>query len=445
MRNIIFLLLFSLNFISDSSAQNKTKIKEESDQIIAWFKSGDFSKISNKVEFNYRSYFTAQLFEKDWQELTGTYGKYVKHRYVTLESAGNYNMASCLMQLEYLPFVLNINFNEKFEILSLNFVPAHKIHVNPNYVDVEKFTEQKIIIRNGVYELESVLTTPIGNGPFPLVVIVGEAGPTDKDGSYENNRPYKDIASGLASNGYTVFRMDKRAANFGLYMVQQKSNYESFTCKEDYLDDLYIALDSLVKIPSIDKDKMVMLGHGQGGMLIPYIFKEKPYFKAGMMLGVNHKRVQEMMIDQYNYLSKVTPGKKAEYDEQIERAIRSMNKKLNPLTQHHLMPYDVQASYWVWLNKYPHVKMATKLKQPLVFFQGGRDYQVSDENFELWKSSLAKKKNVAFFYYKKLNHIFFEGETESTYSEYFVKGNIPDYLIKDMVDWLNKLDYTIKK
>jgi hypothetical protein len=29
--------------------------------------------------------------------------------------------------------------------------------------------------------------------------------------------------------------------------------------------------------------------------------------------------------------------------------------------------------------------MATKLKQPLVFFQGGRDYQVSDENFELWK------------------------------------------------------------
>ena len=105
---------------------------------------------------------------------------------------------------------------------------------------------------------------------------------------------------------------------------------------------------------------MVMLGHGQGGMLIPYIFKDKPYFKAGMMLGVNQKRVQEMMIDQYNYLSKVTPGKKTEYDEQIERAIRSMNKKLNPLTQHHLMPYDVQATYWIWLNKYPHVKMATK-------------------------------------------------------------------------------------
>ena len=60
--------------------------------------------------------------------------------------------------------------------------------------------------------------------------------------------------------------------------------------------------------------------------------------------------------------------------------------------------------------------------------------------------SINLKNHVPYFiYYKKLNHIFFEGETESTYSEYFVKGNIPDYLIKDMVDWLNKLDYTIKK
>lgn len=445
MRKIIFFLLVTISFINLSTAQNKSKIKTESDQIINWFKTGEFAKVSNQVEMNYRSYFTPSVFEKDWAELTGTYGKYQSHRYVSLETAGNYNMASCLLQLEYLPFVMNITYNEKWEILSINFVPAHKVYVAPPYVDVEKFTDNRIVIKNGIYELEAVLSIPEGKGPFPLVVIVGEAGPTDKDGSYDNNKPYKDIASGLASNGYAVFRMDKRAANYGLYLIQQKNNYESFTCKEDYLDDLYLALDSLNKIPQIDKDKMIMLGHGQGGMLIPYIFKDKPYFKAGMMLGVNHKRVQEMMIDQYHYLSKVTPGKKYEYDDQIERAIRSMNKKLKPLTEHHLMPYDVQATYWIWLNNYPHVKMAKKMKQPLVFFQGGRDYQVSDENFELWKSSLTKKKNVSYQYYKKLNHIFFEGETESTYSEYFAKGNIPAYLVQDMIIWLNSLDYKIQK
>lgn len=445
MRKYILLFLFSVGITSLVSAQDKSKIKSESDKIISWFRSGDFVKISQQVEPNYRSYFTPSVFEKDWEELIGTYGKYINHRYVSLESAGNYNMSSCNLVLEYLPFIMNITFNEKWEILSINFVPAHKVYVAPNYVDVEKFTDHRILVKNGIYELEAVLSLPKGNGPFPTVVLVGEAGPTDRDGSYENNKPYKDIASGLATNGYAVFRMDKRAAEYGLYLIQQKNNYESFTCKEDYLDDLYIGLDSLMKIPAIDKNKMVLLGHGQGGLLIPYICNDKPYFKAGIMWGVNHKRVQEMMIDQYHYLSKVTPGKKYEYDDQIERAIRSMNKKLKPLTEHHLMPYDVQATYWIWLNKYQHVKMAKKMKQPLLFLQGGRDYQVSDENFELWKSSLSKKKNVNYLYYKKLNHLFFEGETESTYSEYFVKANIPAKFISDMTNWLNSLDYSQNK
>jgi hypothetical protein len=94
------------------------------------------------------------------------------------------------LQLEYLPFVFNINFNEKFEILSLNFVPAHKIYVSPNYVNVEKFNEQRILVKNGVYELESVLTTPIGNGPFPLVVIVAALGALYKRANSPKTSPY---------------------------------------------------------------------------------------------------------------------------------------------------------------------------------------------------------------------------------------------------------------
>lgn len=87
MRKIIFFLLVSISFINVSTAQNKSKIKTESDQIINWFKTGEFAKVSNQVEMNYRSYFTPSVFEKDWAELTGTYGKYQSHRYVSLETA----------------------------------------------------------------------------------------------------------------------------------------------------------------------------------------------------------------------------------------------------------------------------------------------------------------------------------------------------------------------
>jgi hypothetical protein len=31
-----------------------------------------------------------------------------------------------------------------------------------------------------------------------------------------------------------------------------------------------------------------------------------------------------------------------------------------------------------------------------------------------------------------------EGENPSEYYEYYKKGNIPDYISKDIADWLNK-------
>jgi fermentation-respiration switch protein FrsA (DUF1100 family) len=100
------------------------------------------------------------------------------------------------------------------------------------------------------------------------------------------------------------------------------------------------------------------------------------------------------------------------------------------------MPFEVQATYWVWLNNYPHVKLAKKMDRPLLILQGERDYQVSNENFELWKKSLKNKKNVGFKSYPMLNHLFEEGTGESTYSEYFTKNNIPEYVINDIYNWL---------
>jgi hypothetical protein len=101
------------------------------------------------------------------------------------------------------------------------------------------------------------------------------------------------------------------------------------------------------------------------------------------------------------------------------------------------MPYDVQATYWIWLNNYPHVEIAKKLKIPILILHGDRDYQVNMENLAGWKKDLGKLQNVTIKNYPKLNHLFYSGGAESTYSEYFMIGNIPDYFIKDLIDWLS--------
>jgi len=68
--------------------------------------------------------------------------------------------------------------------------------------------------------------------------------------------------------------------------------------------------------------------------------------------------------------------------------------------------------------------------------QGERDYQVTPKNYELWHSKLKSKKNVTYKLYPKLNHLFFEGEGPSTYSEYYTPGNIASYVIEDINNWI---------
>jgi dipeptidyl aminopeptidase/acylaminoacyl peptidase len=113
-----------------------------------------------------------------------------------------------------------------------------------------------------------------------------------------------------------------------------------------------------------------------------------------------------------------------------------MDKKLNPLTEHRLMPYGVQATYWIWLNQYNQVEVAQKLKKPMLILHGDRDYQSNMENLALWRKSLKKNTNATILDYEKLNHLFYSGEAQSTYSEYTIISNIPGYVMEDICTWL---------
>ena len=76
---------------------------------------------------------------------------------------------------------------------------------------------------------------------------------------------------------------------------------------------------------------------------------------------------------------------------------------------------------------------------PMLFLQGERDYQVSCEEFEMWKdwvSETAEDTNVFFISYPGLNHIFHKGEGEPSPTEYAVQGMIPEKIIDDITDFV---------
>lgn len=54
------------------------------------------------------------------------------------------------------------------------------------------------------------LLPPTDGESVPGAVIVHGSGPTDRDGTHGPNKPYKQLAWGLASRGVPVLRCDKR-------------------------------------------------------------------------------------------------------------------------------------------------------------------------------------------------------------------------------------------
>jgi fermentation-respiration switch protein FrsA (DUF1100 family) len=80
--------------------------------------------------------------------------------------------------------------------------------------------------------------------------------------------------------------------------------------------------------------------------------------------------------------------------------------------------------------------VARNIKRPILILQGGRDYQVTSEDFQGWKDSLSSRENVQFRLYPKLNHLFIEGERRSTPAEYEVPGHVAETVIEDIAAWI---------
>ena len=83
----------------------------------------------------------------------------------------------------------------------------------PPYADPSAIHEDSVTVADGQWRLPGTLTLPDGNGPFAAVVLVSGSGPSDADETVGPNKPFKDLAWGLASKGIAVLRYPKVRAS----------------------------------------------------------------------------------------------------------------------------------------------------------------------------------------------------------------------------------------
>ncbi len=111
------------------------------------------------------------------------------------------------------------------------------------------------------------------------MVLVHGSGPQDQDETIGPNKPFTDLAYGLASQNIAVLRYVKRTKQYG---ADSKSD-APFTVKDEVTDDAIAAVALLAKMPEVNKKQIYVLGHSLGGMLAPRIAAEDPQV-AGIII-----------------------------------------------------------------------------------------------------------------------------------------------------------------
>ena len=129
-----------------------------------------------------------------------------------METSGALQVVYVTTQFALGKTVVKVVYGPAGKVSGLWFVPesASAAYVTPAYVDVTSFTETEVTVGSGQWALPGTLTIPRGAGPFPGVVLVHGSGPNDRDETIGPNKPFRDLAQGLASKGIAVLRYEKR-------------------------------------------------------------------------------------------------------------------------------------------------------------------------------------------------------------------------------------------
>lgn len=396
---------------------------------------------------DFDSTMTAQLppphLQEVWTTVLNQYGAYQEILDSHVEITPFYTRINNICQFEKGSLNIRVVFDKEKRIAGLFFIPAEAQaqyeFEAPDYADTNSFTEKQVVVGKGEWTLPATLSLPNGDGPFPAVVLVHGSGPQDRDETIAGNKPFRDIAWGLATRGIAVLRYEKRTQQYNDRMAEIKKD---ITPDQETVDDALEAAALLRTLDYVDKDRIFVLGHSLGGEMVPRIGEREKDIAGFIIMAGSARPLEDVILDQFKYLYSldgvVSDSEQVELDKLEQQIARVKSPTFSDTVSAEELPLKIPASYWLYLRSYHPAAEARKLDQPLLILQGGRDYQVTTTDYDVWKKALEGQSNVEFKLYPKLNHLFMAGESKSSPKEYLVPGHVDRRVIEDIDSWINR-------
>lgn len=151
--------------------------------------------------------------------------------------------------------------------------------------DVEYDTRQK------THRLAATITIPQGEGPFPAALLVTGSGPQNRDEEILGHKLFAVLADHLTRNGFIVLRVDDRG-------VGKSTGVFDNATSADFAVDVHSSIDYLLTRPEVNRKKIGLIGHSEGGMIAPIVSTQRKDISFIVLMAAPGIPILELMAQQ---------------------------------------------------------------------------------------------------------------------------------------------------
>jgi uncharacterized protein len=306
----------------------------------------------------------------------------------------------------------------------------------------------------GHARLAGTLTLPPGKGPFPAVVLIAGSGAHDRDETLFGHKPFLVLADHLTRRGVAVLRYDKRG------VAASTGDYAGAT-SADFANDADAAVQLLAARHDIDRRRIGLIGHSEGGLIAPMVAARDPkvafiVLMAGPgvdgadLLEAQQRRINEVMGLGGDRLDQASAeearmigivrdaGSPAEADARLRaEADATADRTGTPKSLAEARAAELGSPWFRSFLAYDPAPALQRLRIPVLALIGSVDVQVPpDQNLPALRAALADDRRATVEELPGLNHLFQPATTGAPGEYAQIETTLAPVALDTITDWV---------